>query len=98
MRKITRTDIDELYGAILALETKGEAQKFLRDLLTETEIRELAERWKAARLLDRGVPYTRIIQETGISSTTVARVARWLRRGTGGYRLVLTRSRRSAKQ
>lgn len=93
MRKLTRHDIEDLYGAILTLRTKGEAQKFFRDLLTETEIRELAERWKTARLLDRGVPYTRIIEETGISSTTVARVARWLRRGTGGYRLALGRSR-----
>ncbi len=94
MRKITRRDIDELYAAILTLESRSEAQKFFRDLLTETEIRELAERWKTARLLDRGMPYTRIIEETGISSTTVARVARWLRRGAGGYRLVLRRSGR----
>ncbi len=94
MRKLTRRDIDDLYAAILTLESRSEARKFFRDLLTETEIRELAERWKTARLLDREVPYTRIIEETGLSSTTVARVARWLRRGAGGYRLVLRRSER----
>jgi len=60
-------------------------------LLTEVEIYEFAERWKVARMLASGVPYTKIIRVTGLSSTTVARVARWVKKGTGGYRLVLQR-------
>jgi len=81
-----------MYGAILSLKTMGEAKLFFRDLLTQTEINESAERWKAARLLSAGVPYTKIIDETGLSSTTVARVARWMKKGTGGYRLALRRT------
>ncbi|MBI1804981.1 MAG: helix-turn-helix domain-containing protein [Ignavibacteriae bacterium] len=92
MRKITPLDIDAMYGAILTLETLGEAKSFFRDLLTETEIKELAERWKAARMLATGASYTQIIKETGLSSTTVARVARWVKKGTGGYRLALKRT------
>ena len=92
MRKITSTDIHALYRAILSLRSEPEAGMFFRDLLTETEIREFAERWKAARMLAAGVPYTEIIGATGLSSTTVARVARWVKRGTGGYLLALKRT------
>ena len=81
MRKVARRDIDSLYEAILSLEDLGEAKMFFRDLLTEREIEELAERWKAARLLAEGVPYTQIVERTGLSSTTVARVARWVKQG-----------------
>jgi len=92
MSKASHNDIETLYRAILSLRTTDEARKFFRDLLTETEIKEFAERWKAARMLARGVPYTKIIDETGLSSTTVARVARWVKKGTGGYRLALRRT------
>ena len=91
MRNIPQHDIEAMYAAVLSLESTKEAKAFFRDLLTETEIREFAERWKAARMLASGVPYTEIIRQTGLSSTTVARVARWVKKGTGGYRLALKR-------
>ena len=80
-----------LIQAFLALQNADEAQRFLRDLLTEGEIEEFGKRLKTARLLEDKVPYSKIERETGLSSTTIARVARWLRRGGGGYRLILKR-------
>jgi TrpR-related protein YerC/YecD len=94
MRKVASKDVDALYRAVLTLRTVSEARRFFRDLLTPTEIEEFAERWKTARMLADGVPYTQIVEKTGISSTTVARVSRWLKKGTGGYRLALRRSQR----
>ncbi len=94
MRKVASKDVDALYRAVLTLRTVSEARRFFRDLLTPTEIEEFAERWKAARMLADGVPYTQIVEKTGISSTTVARVSRWLKKGTGGYKLALRRSHR----
>jgi TrpR-related protein YerC/YecD len=91
MKQIPRKDTDELYHAILTLKTPDEAKAFFRDLLTETEIREITDRWKAARMLAAGIPYTRIIEETGLSSTTVARVAHWVKKGKGGYQLAINR-------
>jgi TrpR-related protein YerC/YecD len=92
MRKITSKDIEDLYKAILSLQNMKEAKSFFRDLLTEMEIDELAERWKVARMIAREVPYTKIIEQTGLSSTTVARVARWVKKGTGGYHIVMKRT------
>ncbi|MCX6132683.1 MAG: YerC/YecD family TrpR-related protein [Ignavibacteriales bacterium] len=91
MKHIKQRDIDDLYVTITRLESLEECRRFLRDLLTETEIREFAERWKVARLLSQGVPYTAIEKETGLSSRTIARVHKWLKQGKGGYTMMLKR-------
>ncbi len=79
----------EFIKAVLALGTTDEAQRFLRDLLTEGEIEEFAKRLKAARMLSAGSTYAVVEKETGFSSTTVARVSKWLNNGKGGYKTVL---------
>lgn len=91
MRHLKQRDIDDLFTAITRLESLEECRKFLRDLLTETEIREFAERWKVARMLSQGVPYTTIEDETGLSSRTIARVHKWVKQGKGGYTMMLKR-------
>ncbi len=83
--------MNELSQAILSLKTEDECRRFLRDLLTEAEIKEFANRWKVAQMLNKKVPYEQIAKETGMSSTTIARVQKWLIKGKGGYRLVLKR-------
>ena len=88
---------DDLYDAILSLRTLDEAQRFFRDLCTVQELEALTHRWQAAQLLDQGLPYLEISARTGASTTTVTRVAQWLKRGEGGYRLVLDRRRRKAR-
>lgn len=87
---------DQLYKAVLSLKTLDEAKRFFRDLLTEEEIEEFSKRWQAARMLDEKIPYTSIQEKTGLSSTTVARISRWLRSGKGGYRLVIDRDASAA--
>lgn len=81
----------ELFDALLALKNRREARKFLRDLLTAEEIVEFGKRWQAAKMLADKVPYTTIEKDTGLSSTTVARVAKWLNKGEGGYKLIMKR-------
>jgi len=83
--------IKELTEAILLLKNFNEAKKFLRDLLTESELIEFGNRWKAARMLSQKISYIEVEKETGLSSTTVARVSKWLNKGTGGYKLILKR-------
>lgn len=83
--------MQELTDAILALKNRNEAKRFLRDLLTENELIEFGNRWKAARMLEKKVPYEKIEKETGLSSTTVARVSKWLNNGKNGYKLILNR-------
>ncbi len=80
-----------LFKAILTLGTLDEAKRFFRDLLTPEEIAEFSKRWQAAQMLAQKVPYSFIVKKTKLSSTTVARVSRWLTRGMGGYSLILNR-------
>jgi TrpR-related protein YerC/YecD len=93
MRTPETKDTEDLYRTILRLNGLSDARKFFRDLLTENEIAEMTERWKAARMLAGGHSYAEIADETGLSSRTIARVARWLKRGKGGYALLLKRVR-----
>ena len=71
----------------------GGGGAFLRDLCTIAELEAMAHRWAVARLLDAGLPYLEIAQKTHASTTTVTRVAHWLRHGEGGYRLALDRQK-----
>ena len=82
---------EDLFRAVLALGNVSEAKRFFRDLLTEAELVEFANRWKAAQMLDKNISYTAIRDKTGLSSTTIARISKWLNRGMGGYRLMLNK-------
>jgi|SRR3990167_1407463 len=84
-------DTKRLIEAFLTLENENEVRRFLRDLMTEKEISEFAKRLKAAEMLTNKIPYTVIAKETGLSSTTIARVAKWLQGKEGGYRTVIAR-------
>ncbi len=89
----TPADIDDLTRALLTLKGEAEVRAFLDDLCTPSEIRAFAERFKVARLLDEGqLSYRDIAVKTGASTTTITRVARFLREMPHqGYRLVLDR-------
>lgn len=81
----------DLFRAVLALETVEEARAFFRDLCTPAEIEAMADRWAVVEALGRGLSYREVHDRTGVSVTTVGRVARYLERGYGGYRLVADR-------
>lgn len=82
-----------LSDALLALRTPEESERFLADLCTPAELRALDERWRVAQMLDEGkLSYREIAREARASTTTVVRVARFLKdMPHRGYRLVLDR-------
>jgi TrpR-related protein YerC/YecD len=87
-------EIKELCEAVASLRTPQEVSRFLRDLCTRSELEAMAHRWQVAQLLEDGLPYLEISRRTHASTTTVTRVAHWLRYGEDGYRLVLDRKKR----
>lgn len=80
-----------LLKAILVIKTLDEAKRFLRDLMTEGEIEEFGKRLQAAEMLTQKAPYSLIEEKTGLSSTTVARVSKWLKGKEGGYKTIISR-------
>ena len=83
--------LDDLCAALLTPRSIDEMRPLLVDLCTPAEIRTLAERWHVARLLDETrLSYREIQEATGVSTTTVVRVARFLRQEPHqGYRRAL---------
>jgi len=88
---------DDLADALLAMRTREEAKRFLRDLCTLPELEALTHRWQIARLVDLEVPYLEIAERVPTSTATVTRVAQWVRRGSGGYQLALERTQRARR-
>ena len=88
-------DAEALFDAILALETRDDVERFVRDLCTLSEIHDMSQRWAVVRLLDEGLHYAQISQRTGASTATITRIAQWLKHGEGGYRAALDRLKRA---
>ena len=80
-----------LAKAFLSLKNESEMSAFLRDLLTLDEIKDFSRRLEVAEMLDKKISYKKIEEKTGMSSTTIARIAKFFRGNFGGYRLVLDR-------
>jgi TrpR-related protein YerC/YecD len=70
----------DLCSALLTPRDADEMARLLADLCTPAEVRTLAERWHVARLLEQtDLTYRDIHDATGVSTTTIVRVARFLR-------------------
>ena len=85
--------VDELAEALVQIKDVTDAKAVLADLCTPAETHTLAERWHVAKMLEAGeLTYREIHEATGVSTTTIVRVARFLRQeNNGGYRLLLDR-------
>ena len=98
MNKINRKPRNEdMYRAILSLETLEECMNFFDDLCTVTEIQALEQRYQVAVCLDKGMIYNDILAETGASSATISRVNRSLQYGKDGYEVVFRRLEQQEK-
>ena len=83
---------EALFRAIVSLRDTAECGNFLRDLCTPAELQALVDRWHVVELLQQGLPYRRIHDLTGVSVTTIGRVARFPTDGFGGYQAALDRT------
>jgi TrpR-related protein YerC/YecD len=87
-----------LYTALAALQSPEECRAFLRDLCTPAEIQAMADRWSVVEHLQRELPYREIHRLTGVSVTTIGRVARFLQSGNGGYEVAAKRTNKGASR
>mgnify|MGYP001821766933 FL=1 len=92
-QKALKTATESLCRAFLTLESPAEVRQFLLDLCTPSEVEAMVDRWWTASLLKEGYSYREISETTGVSVTTIGRVARYLNMGEGGYRLAIRREK-----
>jgi TrpR-related protein YerC/YecD len=88
----------KLFAAVAALRTAEECKAFFKDLCTPAEIQAMADRWAVVEFLQKGLPYREIHKLTGVSVTTIGRVARFVVTGNGGYQLASQRIEGSGKR
>ena len=81
-------DKEELFSAVLSLNSIEDCEEFFKDLCTEKELLSMIGRIKAAKMLKNGETYEQIIKKTDISSATLSRVSKALKSGKG-YKAVL---------
>jgi TrpR-related protein YerC/YecD len=84
--------LKSLLETIAGIETTAELKDFINDLCTPAELESLSDRWEVAKLIDGGENYRDIAEKTKISTTTITRVGRALKYGTGGYKKAINRS------
>jgi len=89
--KLRTPEVERFLTALSLLKTDEERYAFLIDVCTVREIHDIAQRLEVALRLDRGEVYADIQDDTGASATTIARVAKCLNYGEGGYQMVLER-------
>ncbi len=75
--------------ALLSLKSEEDLLNFMRDIYTLDELEEVSNRWAIVGLLEKGLPYREVAKKTGASTTTVTRIAHWLKHGKGGYKKAL---------
>lgn len=83
---------DKLFAALISLRNVEECRSFLKDLCTPAELQALVDRWQVVEYLQQELPYRKIHDLTGVSVTTIGRVARFLADGFGGYRTAIERT------
>ena len=89
--QIHKEHAEDLYAAILQLQTLEEVESFFFDLCTPAELEGIVDRWRVAQMLVRKMPYRQIAAETNVSTATIVRVARFLNNGNDGYRTIMRR-------
>lgn len=80
---------DDLFEAILKLNSIEDCRKFFEDICTIKELEDMNQRLEVAQLLVAGKSYQEVCQLTGASTATISRVNKCLNYGAGGYSLVV---------
>lgn len=89
--KLKDKAMDDLFEAVLSLETKEDCYAFFDDLCTVIELKTLSQRLQVAKMLSEHHVYNDIVGKTGASTATISRVNRALNYGSDGYKTVLER-------
>jgi TrpR-related protein YerC/YecD len=94
LKNINEESLNNLFNAVLQLETLEECYSFFEDLCTISELKSMSQRMDVALMLRDKKVYTDIAAKTGASTATISRVNRCINYGKDGYNLVIDRLRK----
>ena len=93
-KNLLHQDVKDLFTAFSKIDTPKERENFFLDLLSTEEIKDIARRWKVAKMLAKGISFSEIESKTGMSSTTIARISKWMKDGYGGYKTMINKEKK----
>jgi len=82
--------VDQVVDVLCQIQDRLQMEQFLREILTPTELRDLALRWELMRRLSEGVAQRQIAGEMGISLCKITRGAKILKKGNSITRNLLS--------
>ena len=91
--KFKHEALDEMFKAVLLLESEEDCYRFFEDLCTVKELHEMSQRFQVAKMLDCKKTYTEIEKETGASTATISRINKCLVYGANGYRNAIDKAK-----
>lgn len=83
-----RQHLDDLISLLAETDSREDCLALLEDLCTAKELRNMAERLYAAKLLKQGMTYHQVMELADISSATLSRVSRCVQYGNGYRKLI----------
>ena len=86
--QVSEEDVRDLFELIVSLGSVEDCRDLFEDLCTVNEIKQMAQRLKAAKLLMEDKTYSQVTAQTDISSATLSRVSRCVQNGKGYARLL----------
>lgn len=84
-------EINQLFDAILSLETQDECRQFFKDICTVNELVTFAQRFDVGIRLLAGNTYQEVSRNTGASTATISRVRRLLNDDERGLEMAAER-------
>ena len=84
-------EINQLFDAILSLETQDECRQFFKDICTVNELVTVAQRFDVGIRLLAGNTYQEVSRNTGASTATISRVRRLLNDDERGLEMAAER-------
>lgn len=91
-------EINQLFEAILSLETKEECRDFFKDICTVNELVTVAQRFDVGIRLLEGNTYQEVSKETGASTATISRVRRLLHDDEYGLEMAAERIKKGKSE
>lgn len=80
-------DLHDLFESIAGFNDAEKLEGFFRDFCTMQELKMFSDRWAIAKLVHKKLPYRIINEQTGASSSTIARLTNALKYGNGAVEL-----------
>ena len=83
------SDMDELVGIFAEITSPRQMMKFMQEMLTASELRDLSLRWELMKRLHRKVPQRKIAADLHISLCKITRGAKVLKNRNSISRKIL---------